>query len=85
MAPFFRLTTQTVVDSALALEIVDPSTGAILWGYGAAYFGTSYGSTFDPFTVPASGAFVIRVRAYGFFEELGFGTGGYEFFVKRGP
>ncbi len=85
LAPFFRLTTQAVVDSALALEIVDPGTGAILWGYGAAYFGTSYGSTFSPFTVPASGSFVIRVRAYGYFEELGFGTGGYEFFVRHVP
>ncbi len=84
LTPYFRLTQATTVDSALALEIIDPATGAILWGNGAAWIGTSFG-TYASFTVPAGGTFRVRVRAYRFFQELGFGTGGYEFFVKRGP
>ena len=84
LKPYFRLTQQSPVDSALALEIIDPATGATLWGSGVAWTGTTFG-TYGDFTVPAGGTFQVRVRAYRFFEELGFGVGGYEFFVKRGP
>jgi hypothetical protein len=83
LSPFFRLTAPTTIDNAMALEIIDPATGSVLWGYGAAYFGTIYGTSGTPFTVPASGSFTIRIRSYRSFEELGFGTSGYEFFIKR--
>ena len=81
---FDRLTATSSLDSAIILEVIDPGTGASLVGGNTAVFG---GSAFFPvgsFTVPASGAFIVRAHVYGAGGN-GVGTTSYEFFVQRGP
>jgi len=71
-------------DSAVVIEAIDPATGASLAGSNAATWGATFW-TVGTFIVPASGAFIIRARAYG---EWGYGfgvTSQYEFLVKQGP
>lgn len=78
-----RLTTQSSIDSAIVVEVIDPATGASLVGGNAAAFGNTFFAV-GTFTVPATGTFIVRAHAYG---EWGYGVGqtAYEFFVKRGP
>jgi len=81
---FDRLAATSSLDSAIILEVIDPGTGASLAGSNTAVFG---GSAFFPvgsFTVPASGAFIVRAHVYGAGGN-GVGTTSYEFFVQRGP
>ncbi len=67
----------------IALEVIDPATGARLAG-GMALTGTTPGHVrVGVFAVPPSGAFLVRVRGGLTFYDLG--TAPYEFFVKRGP
>lgn len=82
LTPYLRLTTQASVDSAAVLEVIDVTSGASLVGSNVAIFGATFTSV-GSFTVPASGAFLIRVRVYGQHGE-GVGETSYEFFVKRG-
>jgi hypothetical protein len=81
---FDRLTVTSSLDSALVLEAIDPATGTSLVGGNVAIFGSSAFYSVGSFTVPASGAFIVRAHVYG---EYGFGVGttSYDFFVKRGP
>ncbi len=82
----YRLTADPVPFGGLiSLHIVDPATGATLVGGGAAVF-RSDSAFFSPgsFVVPASGAFVIRMRSGGFaLPETEHGTAPYEFVVRR--
>ena len=79
-----RLTTTSSLDSAIVVEAIDPATGASLAGGNAAVLGSSAFFPVGTFTVPASGAFMVRARVYG---EQGYGVGltSYEFLIKRGP
>ncbi len=85
LSPWYHLTADPVpVGGLITLEVIDPTTGAVLVGKnvsaGYAWDFFSPGS----FVVPPSGAFMIRVRGSGTFgDELA--TAPYEFFVKRGP
>ena len=84
LTPFVRLLAQSPLDSAVVLEVIDPSTpGGALLGSNAAFFGATFGSP-GSFTVPTGGSFLIRLHVFG---EAGYGVGrtAYEFFVKRGP
>ncbi len=67
----------------ITIEIVDPSTGAVVSG------GTSLTASMPQFVspgaflVPASGVFLVRIRGTGGYGE-DLGTGPYEFVVRRG-
>jgi len=79
LAPWYRLpAAPSPAGSLITLEVVDPATGAVLAGSGAAATGPST-QFFSPgaFVVPASGIYRIRVRSY--YDDLG--TAPYEFFV----
>jgi hypothetical protein len=81
---FYRLAGPATPDGGLiTLEVVDPATGLSLVGSNAAVFGTVF---FSPgsFTVPSSGAFIVRAHGYGLFGTWT-ATAPYEFFVKHGP
>ena len=67
----------------MSLQIVDPATGAVLIGSNVAIF-SSTPTFFTPgqFTVPASGNYVVRVRAY---YDNDMTTAPYEFYVAPVP
>jgi hypothetical protein len=79
-----RLTATSSLDSALVLEVIDPVTGKSLVGGNIAIMGSTFYSL-GAFTVPASGAFMVRARVYGKWGYAVGETTSYEFFVKRGP
>jgi hypothetical protein len=85
LSAWWRLTGNPVPPGSLiTLQVVDPATGMVLAGSGAALIAST--ANFieqNSFTVPASGAFLVRVQGYGLGTNLG--TAPYEFFVKRGP
>ena len=86
LSPSYHLTADPVPPEGLiTLEIVDPATGAVLLGTGAALYRASP-DYYSPgsFTVPPNGTFMVRVHSYGLFGT-GTATAPYEFFVKRGP
>ena len=86
LSAWYRLRADAVpAGSLMTMVVVDPATGAVLAGSGAAVSGSSP-SFFGPgsFTVPASGTVVLRFMGYGPFGE-GVGTAPYEFFVSSGP
>jgi len=86
LTPWLRLTADPVpVEGLIMLEVVDPATGTNLAGGGWAVFRTT-AEFLSPgsFTVPAAGAFIVRVKGYGSWGT-GIATAPYEFFVKRGP
>ena len=79
LAPRYRLTANPVPSGTLiTLEVVDPATGNVLAGSGAALFGATP-DFFSPgtFAVPPSGSYLVRVRAY----DRNLATAPYEFFV----
>jgi hypothetical protein len=84
LQPYYRLTANPVPSGSyqgISFEIIDPATGDTLSGRGGKLIGTSTAfNSFGPFTVPASGHFLIRVRGSGLFgDEIT--TAPYEFFV----
>jgi hypothetical protein len=84
LTPWYHLTADPVPWGGLiTLEIVDPSSGAVLVGSGAATFAANP-EYFSPgsFTVPSGGGFIVRVHAYGSFGTWT-ATAPYEFFVRR--
>jgi hypothetical protein len=84
LAPWWRLTADPVPAGGLmSLQIVDPATGAVLIGSNVAIF-SSTPTFFTPgqFTVPASGNYVVRVRAY---YDNDMTTAPYEFYVAPVP
>jgi hypothetical protein len=86
LVPWYRLTADPVSSGDLiTLEVVDPTTGAVLAGAGASLIGTSP-DFFSPgaFVVPAGGVYLIRIHGGGSFgDEIG--TAPYEFFVRHVP
>ena len=71
--------------SRITLNVVDPQTGAVLAGSGAAVSGSSSAFfTAGSCVVPASGLVVIRVLGYGLFGD-GIGTAPYAFYVTEAP
>lgn len=86
LTPEFRLTADPVPFGGLiSLHIVDPASGVILAGGGAAVF-RSDPAFFSPgtFIVPSSGAFIVRMQSGGFaLPEMEHGTAPYEFVVRR--
>jgi hypothetical protein len=84
LTPLLRLTADPVpAEGLIMLEVVNPSTGANLAGGGWALFRTTT-EFLSPgtFTVPAGGAFVVRVKGYGSWGT-GIATAPYEMSVKR--
>ena len=84
LTPLLRLTADPVPEEGLImLEVVDPSTGTNLAGGGWALLRTT-AEFLSPgaFTVPAGGAFIVRVKGYGSWGT-GIATAPYEFFVQR--
>lgn len=83
LALLVRLTVKSTIDSAIALEAIDPATDSSLAGSNAASWGDAF-FTLGTFMVPASGVFKVRAHAWG----QGYGVGvtpQYEFLVKPGP
>jgi hypothetical protein len=84
LAPWWRLTANPVPAGGLmSLQIVDPATGTVVIGSNVAIF-ASTPDFFSPgqFTVPASGNYVVRVRAY---YDNDMTTAPYEFYVAPTP
>jgi len=68
----------------ISVDIVDPTTGAVLrGGFGLIGAGATFYSP-GVFVVPASGTYVIRVYSGGLFGDEP-GTAPYEFYARRGP
>lgn len=67
----------------ITVEVVDPSTGAVLAGGTSATGPAPQIISPGGFAVPTSGTYLIRIRGTGGYGE-DIGTGPYEFFVKRG-
>lgn len=83
LAPFYRLAADPAPSGdMITLEIVDPATGAVLTGSFAALLGSTP-DFFSPgsFVVPASGSYMVRVRAY----QRDTATAPYEFYVAPVP
>jgi hypothetical protein len=86
LSPQFRLTGDPVPPGTFYhMEIVDPVTDAILVGDAMAVFrATPDFQSPGSFTVPAFGAFVIRMRSGGYVSrDTDHGTAPYEFVVRR--
>lgn len=83
LSPFYRLTADPApAGSLITLLVIDPATGAVLAGSGVAASAASVDfMTPGSFVVPASGHYLVRVRAY----ESALATAPYEFFVKAVP
>ncbi len=76
---FYRMAAATVPpDGSIQLQVIDPATQAVQVGNDYAAVDTSF---FTPgsFTVPASGTFLVRIRAY---PATGVTTVPYEFVIK---
>jgi hypothetical protein len=84
LEPWYRLTANPVPAGGLiTLQIIDPATGAVLAGSGMSLFAASPTfATPGQFTVPASGQFVVRMRAY---YDNDMSTAPYEFYVATVP
>lgn len=83
LAPWYRLTAPSVPsEGEITLEIIDPATGAVLVGSGVGLLGPTL-DFFTPgqFVVPASGTYVVRIRAFSPYVT----TAPYEFFVAPVP
>lgn len=83
LALLVRLTALSTIDSAIAIEAIDPANDSSLAGSNAASWGASFFSV-GTFLVPASGVFKVRAHAWG----QGYGVGvtpQYEFLVKPEP
>jgi len=80
LTPFYRLPSgPTPASGLIALHVVDPATGSVLVGSNFAVLGNDFNSP-GSFTVPATGSFVVRIRAY-YADDIT--TAPYEFFVRR--
>lgn len=80
LTPFYRLTSATTpADGLITLQVVDPSTDSVLVGSNTGVLGTVFGTP-GSFVVPASGTFVVRIRA---FYAGDITTAPYEFYVSR--
>jgi hypothetical protein len=79
LSVFYRMAAATAPpDGSIQLQVIDPATQAVLVGDGYAAVNTSF---FTPgsFTVPASGNFLVRIRAY---PATSVTTVPYEFFIR---
>jgi hypothetical protein len=80
LTPFYRLPSgPTPASGLIALHVVDPATGSVLVGSNFAVLGNDFNSP-GSFTVPATGSFVVRIRAY-YADDIT--TAPFEFFVRR--
>jgi hypothetical protein len=84
LVPAYHLLADPVPGGLVTLEVVDPANGAILAGFGVSVFAAGPYITPGQFVVPPGGAYVIRVRGGGQFNER-LATAPYEFTVRRGP
>ena len=83
LEPWWRLTADVVpAGEPIVLEIVDPATGAVLLGNLLQLLSSPSFITPGSFVVPASGTFVVRVRAA---YDGDVATAPYEFFVAPVP
>ena len=81
LTPFFRLTANAVPSGEIiSLEIIDLTSGDTLRAVNQVLAGQF--QELGSFTVPSSGAFLVRVRGTWTFGD-GVGTAPYEFFVKH--
>lgn len=70
----------------IAMEVIDPATGAVIAGSGASMNApTAYFVSLGGFRVPASGNYKVRVFQYNPAGGAAAATGQYEFYVARAP